>query len=123
LAQLAGLSPKEYLQAFDRTNLLHEFPGRYPKKNDDKWPTRYAGVAAAAMKPLLRDRTVVLVGRNVAEAFGYNRQCAFHMWFLDMRWDFRVAVVPHTSGRNCWYRKPGNEEVTREFWKELLKKV
>ena len=51
LAELAGLSPKDYLKTFDRTNLLHTFPGRW--KRDDKWPARDAGIAAAAMKPLL----------------------------------------------------------------------
>lgn len=117
LADLAGLSPQRYLNAFDRTNLLHEFPGRWPGKNDDKWPKDLAKVAAQAIMPLLRGRTVVLVGRNVERAFGFDFK--FHEWYRCMSWGFDVAVVPHTSGRNTWYRKPGNEAEARAFWAEL----
>lgn len=121
LAELAGLSPKDYLKTFDRTNLLHTFQGRW--KRDDKWPARDAGIAAAAMKPLLGGRHVILVGRNVAEAFGYPAQhLDFHQWFADDRWGFEVAVVPHTSGRNHWYRKPGHEDAARAFWEEVVQR-
>lgn len=119
LAWLAGLTPKEYLELFQRTNLLHSFPGRW--KRDDKWPARDAQIAAAAMKPLLGGRSVILIGRNVADAFGYPAQhLDFHEWFSDPRWGFEVAVVPHTSGRNHWYRKPGNEDAARAFWEEVV---
>lgn len=119
LAELAGLSAQDYLRLFDRTNLLHTFPGRW--KRDDKWPRRDAEIAAAAMKPLLGGRSVILVGRNVAEAFGYPAQhLDFHQWFSDGSWGFEVAVVPHTSGRNHWYRKPGHEDQARAFWSRVL---
>lgn len=121
LAELAGLSPKEYLKLFDRTNLLHTFPGRW--KRDDKWPVRDAEIAASAMKPLLGGRHVILVGRNVAVAFGYPAQhLDFHEWFNDSQWGFEVAVVPHTSGRNHWYRKPGHEDHARAFWASVVEK-
>lgn len=121
LADLDGLSPREYLRVFERTNLLHTFPGRW--KRDDKWPRRDAEIAAAAMKPLLGGRHVILIGRNVSTAFGYPAQhLDFHEWFSDPRWGFEVAVVPHASGRNHWYRKPGHEAQAREFWEETVKK-
>lgn len=120
MAELAGLSPPEYLRTFDRTNLLHTFPGRW--KRDDRWPVRDAAIAAAAMRPLLGGRRVVLVGRNVATAFGYE-DMDFHEWFEDSQWSFEVAVVPHTSGRNHWYRKPGNEERARAFWAAVRNSV
>ena len=119
LADLAGLSPREYLRAFDRANLLQTFPGR--TRRDDSWPIRDARIAAAAMKPLLAGRRVILVGRNVATAFGFPAiQMEFHEWARDDKWDFDLAVVPHTSGRSHWYRKEGNEARARRFWAEAL---
>lgn len=119
LADLANLTATQYLRLFDRTNLLHTFPGR--TKRDDCLPVREARIAANAMKPLLRGRRVVLVGRNVAEAFGYpGSELEFHEWTMNERWGFEVAVVPHTSGRNHWYRKPGNDDRARAFWLGLV---
>lgn len=122
IARFCDLSPEEYLETFDRTNLLYYFPGRW--KRDDKWPRREAEIAAAAVKPFLRGRDVILLGRNVARAFGYPaQQLDFHTWFRDEVWGFSVSVVPHTSGRNKWYSKQNNEEVSREFWKALREEL
>lgn len=119
LAELAGLTPAQYSRLFERTNLLFTFPGRW--KRDDKWPAREARIAASAMKPLLFRRSVILVGRNVADAFGYaSDQLDFHEWYEDDRWGFQVAAVPHASGRNHWYRKPGNEAAARAFWTDVV---
>ena len=121
LAELTGLTPAEYMRTFDRTNLLHTFPGRGSRQRGDKLPTRDARIAAAAMKPLLGGRHVILVGRNVAEAFGYPAQLLdFHQWFQDPK-GFQVAVVPHTSGRNQWYKKEENLAAAREFWREVVR--
>jgi len=118
LAEFAELTPMEYLQLFDRTNLLQAFPGR--TKRDDKWPAGHASIAAAAMKPLLGGRTLILVGRNVAEAFGYPAQhLDFHEWFFDPKWQYKVSVVPHTSGRSHWYRRPENMELAKNYWKKV----
>lgn len=79
LAELAGLTPKEYLRTFDRTNLLQFFPGR--NMCSDKFPKPAAEIGAGAMKPLLGGRTVILLGRKVAEAFGYPaRNLDWHKW-------------------------------------------
>lgn len=110
LAALAGFDPQTFLETFDRINLLQTFPGR--GKRDDKFPRRDARIAAAAIRPLLAHRHVILVGRNVAQAFGFE-QFSYHEWF---NYGFPVAVVPHPSGRNHWYRKPGHEEIARDFW-------
>jgi len=121
LAEFAGLTADEYLDLFDRTNLLHTFPGR--TKRDDKWPARHAEIAASAMKPLLGGRSLILVGRNVAEAFGYPAQhLDFHQWFFDPKWKYSVSVVPHTSGRSHWYRKPGNMELAKNYWEEAIRR-
>lgn len=117
LAELAGLDAVSYLRTFDTANLLYEFPGRW--KRDDKFPLDAATIAANAMKPLLRKRRIVLIGRRVALAFGFPKEAEFHCWYHDQWWDYEVAVAPHTSGRNHWYRKEGNLEKSFAFWRSI----
>lgn len=117
LAQIAGMDRGHYIQAFDRINLLQTFPGKH--KRDDKFPLRLAKVAAAALRPLLHDRVVVLVGRNVASAF--ELELPFHDW-ADPGLGFcqKVAVIPHPSGRNKWYNLPENRAIAANFWSQLV---
>lgn len=128
LAKLAGMSRREYLKSFERINLLRDFPGRTGR--DDKFPIGKARVAARAIEPLLAGRAVVLVGRNVARAFGLE-ELEWHTWsefpvrrFLPVSQRIviaQVAVVPHPSGRNHWYNRSENRRIAREFWEELKK--
>lgn len=128
LLDLMGLSRREYLKTFDRVNLLPYFPGQH--KRDDKFPMTPAKLAAQVMMPLLSERTVVLVGRNVANAFKLGAD--FHEW---TDWQVRrrcpvkgelgqcrVAVIPHPSGRNHWYNDETNREAARAFWADFLDK-
>jgi len=114
LAAFAGLTPAEFLARFDRINLLNEFPGRKWKR-DDTWPVEPGRVAASAIRPLLKGRRVILLGRNVAEAFGLH--VPFHTWVGAQ--GFNAAVVPHPSGRNHFYRDSGNSSVSAAFWRQL----
>lgn len=129
LAALAGLSAHEYLATFQRINLLREFPGRrrHPcGTRRDHWPRAEARSAAEAIAPLLGDRTVVLLGRNVARAFGLEG-AEFHVWRTvhvpyppDQPVLFSAACVPHPSGLNRWYNDSRNLEAARAFWSELI---
>ncbi len=114
LAAFAGLTPGEYLAKFDRINLLNEFQGRRWKR-DDTGPIELGRVAASAIRPLLKGRRVILVGRNVSEAFGLD--VPFHTWVGVG--GFNAAVVPHPSGRSHWYRDSGNSSLSRQFWRQL----
>jgi len=117
-----GLTPEEFVSTFDRINLINEFPGRW--KRDDKWPVADARVAASAVTPLLRGRTVIMVGRNVATAFGYcSASLGFLEWQHNVLHSFRFAIIPHASGRNRWYNDPDNLEKTRAFWKNFLTEI
>jgi len=62
LASVIGVSPRQYIQLFDRTNLLQTFPGRNAR--DDAWPVVKGRVAAEAVRPFLRGRTVFFVGQR-----------------------------------------------------------
>lgn len=129
LQQLMGLSRGEYLKTFERVNLLPYFPGRH--KRDDKFPRPPAKLAAQVMKPMLANRTVVLIGRNVANAFEFDAD--FHDW-VDWpvrrqcivsrdRGIARVAVVPHPSGRNHWYNTEENRALASAFWASFLNEL
>lgn len=117
LAELIGMSPVDYHRSFERINLLQDFPGQH--KRDDKFPLGKAKIAARAIVPLLRERVVILVGRNVATAFGLLEE-PFHVWMEDTQWCQAMAIVPHPSGRNHWYNKPDNRLEAQEFWKEAV---
>lgn len=127
LQHLMGLTRGEYLKSFDRINLLPFFPGKH--KRDDKFPMSPAKLSARAIRPLLANRMVILVGRNVANAFGL--QAEWHDW---VEWPVRrrcivsrdtgccrIAVVPHPSGRNLWYNNEENRASAEAFWAEFLK--
>lgn len=120
-----GIMRGEYLTSFDRVNLLPYFPGR--QKRDDKFPMTPARLAASVIKPLLVERQVILVGRKVADAFGFEAD--WHDWvdwpvchpeLRKHRGLARVAVVPHPSGRNHWYNNPENKASASAFWAEFF---
>lgn len=129
LLALTGLRRGRYLQVFDRVNLLHEFPGKH--KRDDKWPAAPTRFAAQTMRPFLTGRHVVLVGRNVANAFRLDMP--FHEWgwmecrranvFNGCNGLCQVAIIPHTSGRNHWYNNEANMEMALNFWQRLVKEL
>ncbi len=113
------------MQAFERVNLLPDFPGKH--KRDDKFPMTQARFAATVLRPMLGGRMVVLIGRNVAQAFGI--ELPFHEWAdVHVRrrcpvqrngYTAKLAIVPHPSGRNHWYNEPKNVEHAKTFWAEV----
>lgn len=124
LCQMTGLLRGEYLLQFDRINVLNFFPGQV--RRDDKFPMSPARFAASTMKPFLAGRVVVLVGRNVANAFGHTAE--FHEWGdMQCRRDHhknpggcQIAIIPHPSGRNHWYNDAANKIKSQNFWREFI---
>jgi uracil-DNA glycosylase len=113
LRDLMQLSSEEYL-LLERVNLLQCFPGKHAR--DDAFPRKLARVAAQAMRPLLRGRRVVLLGRKVAAAFGV--ELPFLMWST---WkDLEISILPHPSGRSRWYNSPENQGKAGEFLLQAL---
>jgi len=119
LAVLMKLSREDYLARTDRVNLLQFFPGR--NRCADKFPMKLATVAAQAMLPFLAGRTVVFLGRSVAKAFGYpSNTLDFFEWNFAPKWQFKMACVPHMSGRCRWYNDLTNIRTAERFWSEAL---
>jgi hypothetical protein len=105
LAEYAGLSWAQYLTRTERHNLI--------SRPVDAWPTREARDAAQAVWPSLLGRRTILLGQNVARAFGVGE--------VPLRWRVvddhgtEVAIVPHPSGRNLWWNDPEHRSAARRF--------
>lgn len=131
LRAIMGIEVTTYLKTFDRANLFRNFPGS--TKGGDKFPMDKARLVASSIAPLLSGRTVIMVGRRVAQAFELDQD--FHTWNdewrvarrsfgLDSNTGMcRVAVVPHTSGRNHWYNDGENQRQAKAFWSALLENL
>ena len=117
LALLCGMGVGEFLDAFDRVNLLDRWPGRDGK--GDHFPLAAARLAASRMARSLRGRRVVLVGARVASAFSLEAE------------PFRVAdalgatvsVSPHPSGINHFWNDAANVRRARRFWRRLAQEA
>lgn len=115
LCRLTKLRRREYLERFERVNLLTQFPGAI--QNGDAFPLSKARPAAQALEQMFRGRDVILVGRLVATAFG-RRELPFFEWTHDPLWNYWTAVIPHPSGRNHWYNNPENWARAELWWEK-----
>lgn len=116
-----GLDRAGYLQAFDRVNVLYDFPGKEGK--EDRFPMGRARAVARSMTPLFAGRVVVLIGRNVATAFGYGDLPWFTWKTASLgpsQEPFELAVIPHPSGRCRVYNSPSSRDEARAFLQELV---
>lgn len=113
LQEMSGLSRTEYLGAFERMNLLEDYP------EGGKWSVVTAEYAfRARVEPLLPGRTTLLLGAKVAEAA--ERVLLVPVW----RWaepillphlgaHTMIVMLPHPSGRNRHYNDPVVRAATR----------
>jgi uracil-DNA glycosylase len=126
LMEFLGLSTGEYLERFDRYNLLQKFPGK-DAGGEDKFSMRQARLCAGAIKPFLHKRCVVFVGRAVAEAFGYPKcrleffEWAAHRPVHGSNQHFVCSAIPHPSGRNHFYNDPENKLKLKTFFEQSLR--
>lgn len=98
-AKLCGLDLADFLDLFDRINLLADFPGRAGDKGDLFPMPR--GARAAELLAGLAGRLVILVGMAVAAAFGVTPEPV-------LRWRRArplpaFAIAPHPSGVSHWW--------------------
>lgn len=117
---MTGLTLEQYMRAFDRVNLLYTHQGQFPTTPEDRFPAGKARAAAEAMRPFLHQREVLIVGRDVAVAFGHEEE-PWLKWRQCGPWGYRYALLPHPSGRNHWYNEPGNRSAACKFLKAWVK--
>lgn len=114
LAELAGVTAEQLHEKAECINLLTEWYGSNGK--GDKFPMEFAKENAASLKPLFAQyKHVILLGSNVAAAFGYKSK-TLH-WFGK---DPLIAIVPHPSGVNRHWNDPANVEHAKLFLTPLF---
>ena len=115
LTALFGMSERQYLERFDRINVLDFWPGKSGK--GDKFPTREATRSAAIKSKQIIGRRVLFVGISPAAAFGFKPQ--------PLRWrKFNggiAAILPHPSGVNKWWNDPANRKTARRFMSSVAR--
>lgn len=107
LCTILGVSEAEYLDLFDRVNLV----------GGTKWTARVARETArrvAAERP----GHLVLLGVRVCDAFGVPWE-PFHSHLRPGAWG-RFWVLPHPSGRSRVWNTPGSRLTARALLHPLL---
>lgn len=103
--QLPNIKRRDYLQAFERVNLV-----------TGDWSATAGRRGAAELLPRLTGRMVCLLGRDVLQSFGLHRGhvAAPLAWqhTLGLTGGFGWCLVPHPSGRNTWYNDKENRTRT-----------
>ena len=121
-ARLAGalsLTREEY-EAVPRFNLLSEWPGL--QGEGDAFPMADASLAARKLAPELDGRLVVALGWRVGKCLGWPQGSRRRVLaWLPVSWydrgvvRFKLAVVPHPSGRSRWWQDVDNVERASAF--------
>lgn len=101
---ILGLTERDYLRFFDRTDLCHP-----------KWSIRHARDRALSLRFERHHDDVILVfGVKVAEAFGVST-----LPFVVHRPGPVLVTLPHPSGRNTAWQQPGAIDRARRLLREL----
>lgn len=113
LLKLLGMTRREYLETFARANVIDGYPGK-------DFPKRQGRVSAPILARKLVPRPLILLGRNVADAFRFPvpdlmTWCSYTLGDLPGELPIRAAVVPHPSGRNAYYNVEANRAAVRDF--------
>ena len=122
--KLLNMSQGEMLKCHDFKNVLSRWPGK--GAGGDKFPMAEARIAAEALIPLMKDRTVVLLGYNVARAFNIQAftylQCyVFRHRGVEVTQD--MYVIPHPSGINRHWNDRTNIDEARKLLRFISFKV
>lgn len=117
LAELAGVSTSDFRRRFALANVLSRWPGSSGAKGT-AWRLVRARLEAARLAGrFVPGRTVVLLGKRTALAFGV-RAGYFEQTPVGRA---TAVVVPHPSGINRWYNVAENVEKMRAFMRGLEK--
>lgn len=97
---LMPMTRSEYLNTFDRTNMVE----------GALWTAKRARDNVARIRALMSGRRSVLLGAEVHRALGFAKLARLRWHKLD---DARFILLPHPSGRNHWYNDRYNAAAAR----------
>jgi len=117
LKDLMGMSMGEYIR-LTRRNLLDFHPGFTGK--GAKFPIKVAREAVEAAGPWMIGTNVLIVGKRLSRAFGYQDHDIMH-WHHQK--DFNFAIVPHPSGVNLWWNVEYNRNAGRVFLESVAEQA
>lgn len=117
LASLCGLTYEEFLERFERVNLLHV---RQDTKEKGFEFDHVAACNAAhdlwLKGAIAKGRVVILLGWRVARAF--SEQTGYFEGRETIN-GARIYVVPHPSGVNRWWNQDDHKRMASEFFQKI----
>lgn len=128
IARLCDVPYAEYLELFERRNLVQDWPG-YAPGGGDAFPMGDARRGWARLLPALHGRKIVLLGRKVGcialghapEWFRWERRD--HWTSPRRRVTFEAACAPHPSGLSRWWNEPDGFLAASAWWQELVRGI
>ena len=105
----SGLSREEYLEQFERMNML----------NGRQWIPSHAREAAEELRTTLASRTVVLLGEDVARLMWVGDTTPHYKWVCKPEGGW-WAKIPHPSGRCRHWNDPWQRAAIQVFLGELV---
>ncbi|MEO5351131.1 MAG: hypothetical protein H7836_16035 [Magnetococcus sp. YQC-3] len=122
LLRLLQMDVDSFCVAFERHYLIPIHPGR--NRGGDNFPVRLVREGVERMGRIIAGRTVVLVGKKVACAFGVDHLPPFE-WVQSTgasagasTWasvGASMAWVPNPCGINTWWNDPENKRAGETF--------
>jgi uracil-DNA glycosylase len=124
LAELLGITQEQMLKDFTFLNVLDRYPGKHPVKGD-LFPMAEAKISARKKLEQLRSSAVVLLGNNVARAFGAEKFRYLELYEMRNPENFSdiivplMSVIPHPSQINRHRNRKENVDAVRKFLRHL----
>ena len=118
LAAFAGISFGEFMDTFERMNLL-QVRAEYSGKNMAFSVAEARTHADIVRRKLQPEQLVLVLGKRAAEALGLVEE----YFMLQNVNGALVYVVPHPSGANRWFNDPANSEQMIMFMHEFVRKM
>lgn len=120
LAKLAGLTLPEFLEHFERVNLLRvrQDTAEHGFQFNAEEARKEAAILLMVLDP--KYTPILLLGHRVGAAFGCSR--AYFMPQQVGRW-MNVHVLPHPSGVNRWWNDRTNEFEAKWFMRAIVEKT
>lgn len=113
MAKVCGMSHSDFKDFFRRANLLAYWPG-YSEGKGDAFPLLPAVIAADRLKKAAGSRITVLLGKKVAQAYGWEPGRDF------LEWRGAELLFPHPSKVSHWWNSEENMLRARMVMSELV---
>ncbi len=123
--RLAKLTSYRFMATHEFVNLFQDWTGRDDSSNPkgDAFPLKAARERADELKQRFHGREVILVGENVASAFGLKAPLFFGWRQFPGIECCKFTVIPHPSGVNRWWSDEKNMESAERFFKKLKREL